>query len=127
MQSQKEKVQKINEDILKLCAETLSMTSDSSVNDIKSFVSYWEETNKKIISIDNRLKDQSLRIRSETVSTLTQSVATHDKPDDEERPPELVNTIEGLSDCLNTIKIFIESDFIKSISDSNALEKKLKK
>ena len=113
--------------MLKLCAETPSMTSDSSVNDIKSFVSYWEETNKKIISIDNRLKDQSLGMRSETVPTLTQSVATVDTPDDEEVPQELVNAIKGLSDFLDKTKISIESDFIKSISDSNALEKELKK
>ena len=123
MQSQKEKIQKITEYIVELCAETPSLTTDSNVNDIKSFISYWEETNKKIISFENRLKEKSLEIKSESVPALTESSSDESS----EAPPELVNAIKGLSECLDKTNVSIDSDFLQTISDSNALEKELKK
>lgn len=133
MQSQKEKVQKISEDIEKLCAETPSLTDDLNVTNIKTFLSHWEETNKKITLFDSRLKDKSFDISSETVLKLTRSAPNDDiseddeEEDDEQVPIELTNAIKGLSLCLDKTKFSIESDFMKTINNSNALEKELKK
>ena len=124
MLSQKEKVQKITEDILKLCAETPSLTTDSNVNDIKSFISYWEETNKKIISFDNRLKEKSIENSSQSVLKLTQSPIFDESS---EAPQELRKAIKGLSECLDKTNKSIDFDSMQTISDSNALEKQLKK
>lgn len=125
MQSQKEKIEKISEDIQKLCAETPSLSTDSNVNDIKSFISYWEETNKKIIAFEELLRDCSTAKAIETLPMVIEQLTTDETS--EEVPKELANAIKELSDCLDKTNKSIESDLMKTIGDSNALDKELKK
>ncbi|CAG2163773.1 unnamed protein product [Oppiella nova] len=141
MQSQKERVQKITEDILRLCAEIASSSNESTINDVKSFISYWDETNKKIINFNKRLRSASSQIHSvghEEIDSApkeqkeTQSVQKEVSKEvsKEQFPPryiELSKSIEKLMECLNKTNTSIDSDFMDSINDTNALEKELKK
>ncbi|CAG2119985.1 unnamed protein product, partial [Medioppia subpectinata] len=133
MQSQKEKVQKITEDVLRLCVEIPSSSTDSAINDIKSFISFWDETNKKIINFNNRLTNDLPKTDFKPKSILsvkkeTQSVQKEEP--NEELPQQyahLFKTIKQLMDCLNKTNTSIDSDFMDSINDTKTLETELKK
>jgi dystrophin len=121
MQSHRDKVQKITEEILKLCNEVPSFACDSNVNDIKSFISYWDDTNKKINNFDNRLSQIVLANSSQLV---TQSA----RNDETIGPPvKLSKAIEALSNWLDKAIVTIDTDLNDSVNDSFSLEKELKK
>lgn len=123
MQSQKDRVQKITEEILKLCNEVPSFASDSNVNEIKSFISYWEDINKKMNYFHNRIT----KITSD--NTISPNLVTRSAiSDDPIGPPvKLSKAIETLSNWLVRANTTIDSEFSDLIIDSHSLELELKK
>ncbi|XP_054164235.1 dystrophin-like [Oppia nitens] len=133
MQTQKEKVQKITDDMHRLCSDLPTGTSDSYINDIKKFISHWDETNKKIMSFNDRLNSVSSpesasdSVKTPTFKTIVKKDESPSASSSSSLIIQLLNNTHQLSQCLDKANISIDSEFMDSVSDINALEKELKK
>ena len=100
MASQSERIHKIKHDLVQISNQVPSVVSDPSANEIKKFVSFWEDINAKMINFEQLLKSQSSNDDDDD---------DVDGPKDSDFDSDFVSEINHLIDAINNVIAIGES------------------
>ena len=106
MASQSERIHKIKHDLVQISNQVPSVVSDPSANEIKKFISFWEDINAKMINFEQLLKSQSSNDDDDDDDDDVDDV---DGPKDSDFNSDSVSKINHLIDAINSVIAIGES------------------
>lgn len=130
MESQREAVSKITEKLLELCNEVPYLSNDPSVNEIKSFISFWNETNKRIHDLTQRVQKKeeqpdSFQNKMEQIDEASEEESSEEEGAETDVKAEEKNEKKKSEEELISTEEIDGSETVKSIGIGNENKRKL--